>query len=609
MIQRILGIWDTGVLQHPEGISSGLKALAYSGYQQVKISRNAIQLGCTATQPRLYQDESLVVLLDGTLFNSESLPFAECEATQIALLYRQVGFQKMLEKINGDFALSVYDQNQAKLWLARDRFGIRPLYYYYQKSKAFIFASQPSGILAIPGVSRTPDSRYVAIMAASHYRYFDNQPNRSAFSEINQLPAAHWLCFDGENIQIGVYWELKEEIEWEDDFSLLSESYKDLLIDSVMRRLKRTTNPAFTLSGGMDSSSVLSCAVKGSQKKQIAYSSVYTDQTYDESEDIQTILSQTVKHWRPVLIEPGDVLGLIREMIVCHQEPIATATWLSHYIVTQIAHSHGISALFGGLGGDELNIGEYEYFFYYFADLYNKDPSLWKSEVGHWAHHHDHPLYRKNEEVANNSFRRLADTNGHNKVDRERLERYSCLLKPDFFDLTTYQPNLYHPFSSHLKNRTWQDIFYETMPCCLRAQDRHGARWNVEHFNPFLDYRLAEFMFRVPAQFKVQDGVTKILLREAMKDIVPDSTRSRVKKTGWNAPAHLWFSGEITEILIDLIHSQRFRQRGIYNISALETVILEHNEIVTHKIEKENHMMLLWQLVNLELWFQYLEKL
>ena len=128
--------------------------------------------------------------------------------------------------------------------------------------------------------------------------------------------------------------------------------------------------------------------------------------------------------------------------------------------------------------------------------------------------------------------------------------------------------------------------------------------FGLENFLPFFDHRLAEFMFRVPGTLKIRDGVTKILLREGMRGLLPEETRTRVKKTGWNAPAHVWFSGRGREPLLDLVHSRSFRERGIYNLPEVYRLIDEHEQIVSLGQLKENHMMFLWQLVNLELWFQ-----
>jgi asparagine synthase (glutamine-hydrolysing) len=160
-----------------------------------------------------------------------------------------------------------------------------------------------------------------------------------------------------------------------------------------------------------------------------------------------------------------------------------------------------------------------------------------------------------------------------------------------------------HPFKSYLKNRTYQDIFRETAPCCLRAEDRQTTAFNIDHIDPFFDHRLTEFMFRIPGNLKIRDGVTKILLRKAMKNILPDETRTRIKKTGWNAPAHTWFSqGKSAEELGDLIASKSFKERGIYNVDIVKQLFKEHTNYVQENKVIENHMMFFWQLVNLETW-------
>jgi len=128
--------------------------------------------------------------------------------------------------------------------------------------------------------------------------------------------------------------------------------------------------------------------------------------------------------------------------------------------------------------------------------------------------------------------------------------------------------------------------------------------FNLDNFLPFFDHRLTEFMFRISGHLKIRDGRTKHLLRKATRGILPEETRRRIKKTGWNAPAHIWFSNQNQEQLLDLIHSQSFRQRGIYNLTEVEAIVQEHHEIVSSGEARENHMMFLWQLINLETWLE-----
>jgi asparagine synthase (glutamine-hydrolysing) len=294
-------------------------------------------------------------------------------------------------------------------------------------------------------------------------------------------------------------------------------------------------------------------------------------------------------------------------MIAAHDEPVATATWLSHFQLCEQASRAGFGSLFGGLGGDELNAGEYEHFFFHFADLKRKglDQQL-AHEIACWVRHHDHPVFRKSAQLVARELERIVDWSvpGRCLPDCRRIGRYAAALAPDYFDLRAYRPVMDRVFTSYLKNRTWQDLLRETAPCCLRAEDRQASAFGLDHYLPFFDYRLVEFMFRVPGRLKIQDGVTKQLLRRATVGILPDSTRTRIKKTGWNAPAHVWFSGRGADPLRDLIRSRSFRERGVYELREVERLLAEHQEIVTTGRLAENHMMFLWQLVNLELWLR-----
>jgi asparagine synthase (glutamine-hydrolysing) len=203
---------------------------------------------------------------------------------------------------------------------------------------------------------------------------------------------------------------------------------------------------------------------------------------------------------------------------------------------------------------------------------------------------------------------RLTDpaTPGRCLPDRARIERYADAVDPEFFQVSEFTPVMERPFSSYLKNRTWQDLSRETIPCCLRAEDRQSAAFGLTNVTPFLDHRLVELMFRVPPELKYRDGVTKVMLRTAMAGVLPEPTRTRVKKTGWNAPAHQWFAGKGAEALRDLVRSQRFRGRGIYRVAEVERLISEHEEIVSRGRVRDNHMMFFWQLLNLTSWLDWI---
>ena len=409
------------------------------------------------------------------------------------------------------------------------------------------------------------------------------------------------------------YWGLSEEPDWSEPEEVLAERYRERLMHAVSCRVNSARKTTFTLSGGLDSSSVLCCATASQGQKQAAVSSIYEDAVYDERDEIRDVVAERVTEWTAVEI-PNEInlVEIVSRMVRIHDEPVATATWLSHFLLAEKVAALGFTTLFGGLGGDELNAGEYEYFPMFFADLraQGKDDVM-EREIGAWAQHHDHPIFRKNRVTAEAIMARMADPArpGACLPDRARMMRYADVVNPDFFNLTTFQPVMETPFSSYLKNRTYQDLTRETLPCCLRAEDRQCTAMGLEHFDPFLDHELVEFMYRIPGQMKIRDGVTKRLLRRAMVGILPEPTRTRVKKTGWNAPAHRWFTGQAVDMLKDMVSSQPFRNQGIYNPARTMAVIDDHVRIVENRESAENHMMFLWQLLNLSLWIESVDGL
>jgi len=598
--------------QDPEGEVSVRNALTASLYEfrtagvAVEKTDRAVFGCCSNAAPSIAHRAGVVAVVDGTFYNAEELGRCDCDAMLLIDLYRRAGFQAAVSRLNGVFAVALYDQHDQTLWLARDRFGVKPLYYSASGDRC-AFASTPRALRTMAWISSDVNRDFVARFAGLHYRYFDNDPKQSPYVRIAQLPPAHIARVADGRVTLSVYWTLDDRSEWTEPEETLAERYRELLFDAVRIRLRGVRSAAYTLSGGMDSSSILASAVAITGQRQRAFSAVYVDPTYDESDDIRTMLDATVDDWRPIAVVTPDVFGLVRRMVAVHDEPVATATWLSHFVVCEQAASAGIDALFGGLGGDELNAGEYEHFIYHFADLRSAgDEEQLAREVERWVAYHDHAVFRKSAAAAEMAFARTIDWNcpGRCRVDRARFDRYLHAVRRDYVDLSKFAPVMEHPFTSYLKNRTYQDLTRETIPCCLRAEDRDAAAFGLDRRLPFLDYRLVEFMFRVPGHYKIRNGISKHLLRRAMTGVLPEETRTRIKKTGWNAPAHRWFSGKGREALLDLVHSHQFRERGIYDQAVVCRVIDEHQRVVSSGEPAENHMMFLWQLVNLELWLQ-----
>jgi len=558
-----------------------------------------------------------LLALDGLLYDlperraAVGLPQGS-DVEVLAELIARHGVPGALARVNGDFALAWMEAQTGTLWLARDPFGLRPL-YHARSGGGWAFSSQPRGLLYLEDVPATPDRGFLARYGAMHYRMIDNEPDRSPYAAISQVVAGTALRLGSDGSAAAhVYWKMEDRGDFDRSEEDLAEEYRSRLQDSVARRIARFPKRAFTLSGGMDSSSVLASAVAIEDRKQIAFSTLYEDPTYDEREEIADMLANHVADWhRVVLPDAIDIAGDVDGLIALHDEPVATATWLSHMRLCRQAASAGeFDSIFGGLGGDELNAGEYEYFPLHFADLkYAGQDAALDREIALWAEYHDHPVFRKDRTVAEDLIARLTDPDhpGACLPDRRRLGRYLHVLSPGFEAFRDYSPVMETVFSSCLKTRTWQDLSRETLPCCVRAEDRHGSAYGLPPVLPFLDRELVEFMYRVPGSLKIRDGITKRLLRRAMIGVLPEATRNRVKKTGWNAPAHLWFSGAGAQMLRDLASSAVFDDLGLYNRDAVLAIIDDHERIVTSGVAEDNHMMFLWPFLNIMQWQGWLK--
>jgi len=270
------------------------------------------------------REGGVAVTLAGTLFQPGS-------AEALLEIYLGRGIEAALAETNGDFALAILDEHTGTAHIARDRFGVRPL-YYWRSGERLAFASRLRSLLTLAEVPRDIDRRFAGLFAGSHYRTFDNAPERSPLPH-PAGPAAHYLTWKDGKFSLRRYWTLDAEQDWLADEDELAERYRELLLDAVRIRFTAVPKAAFALSGGMDSSSVLACAVRNRGERQHAFSTVYRDPTFDESEDIKPILDATVQQWRAVQVNEPDVHCLVKEMVAAHDEPVATATWLAHYVM------------------------------------------------------------------------------------------------------------------------------------------------------------------------------------------------------------------------------------------------------------------------------------
>src|SRR5207245_11550231 len=195
-VSRIAGLCLGTTSQDGTGLSKAMTDRSRLGSEWLcrtaEIGRTIFAWCGWTAEANLSLRSALLAVVDGCIYNRSEVGAGDTDAATLVSLYSKYGFSEAISKLNGDFAAALYDARKETTWLARDRFGLKPL-YYTQGSDFFAFASQPGALLALPGVSRDVNPQFVALFAASHYRYFDNQPERSPYRDIAQLPAAHVL--------------------------------------------------------------------------------------------------------------------------------------------------------------------------------------------------------------------------------------------------------------------------------------------------------------------------------------------------------------------------------------------------------------------------------
>ena len=554
---------------------------------------------------------SIQIVMDCSIFNADDFPAPHkktTDAQRVLLSISKIGIVRTLAKINGRFCLAAFDTKTNTAYLARDRFGVSTLFYTCFDG-LIAFSSRAKGLLALSGVSNELDNSFLKAAAATNYRFLDTNNSLSPFRDIKQVPPGAIIRFDDKKMQTERFASLTVD-GIERSNKPTREEYIHLYNKAVSKRLRVAKNPIFSLSGGLDSSSVVSMAHQITKKKQATISTVHPNKLYDEQKEILDVIKAGKVNWNSVTITNPNIFEKLTKIYGSHDYPLPTVTWLNHLMLVEEAARLGYTDLFTGLGGDELHAGEYDYFFYFFADLKKMGKTdLLDKEIEAWVKNHDHPIFRKSKNIALERMSELTDplVPGRCLPDEKLLKRYKNLLSADLQNLNELLPNYCPTSDSYLISHSQNELMFNTMPCCLRSGRENCNLFGMQEFHPFLDNELFEFMMSVPPEQKIKRGLTKSFARQSYKHLIPEETRKRITKTGWNAPAHEWFSKNHRDDLHDLVGSRQFVERGIYEIDSVKQMIYEHETIVSEKRDRPNHMMAIWQIVSLEIWLRNLD--
>lgn len=448
--------------------------------------------------------------------------------------YREWGVD-CLSRFNGMFALAIWDGAAKRLFLARDRFGVKPLYYQFDGQR-FAFASEPKAL-----VLTQPHRISAHLPAVRDFVALDwvDHASRTAFEGLWQLPAAHWMTIGEAGLRMERWWALDPDARRHGAPAELADAFAELFTDSVRLRLRSDVEVGSCLSGGLDSSAVITTAARLTERGMHAFSCAYDEgPAFDERPWIRAAVeaSQATSH---VIVPDGsDFWNVFDTLALQQDEPTAGPGVYSQWKVMELAHSAGLKVLLDGQGGDETLAGYHRYLPTRLRDMVASGD--WNGFAFLWGRVSDRlgfattllhtfepwlpaPLVEAlrsrhgqgKERVLSNSLGKVAS-----QAPRAAISGRSALWDHLAFDTTVRQ-----------------------LPSLLRYEDRDSMAFGIETRLPFLDYRLVEFAFALPDHERLDGITTKALMRRALADRIPKSILDRRDKMGFETPSDLWLRG------------------------------------------------------------------
>lgn len=469
-----------------------------------------IDLSSAGRQPLQTADGRWQIILNGEIYNYLELKheleneyrFQTQTDTEVLLAAFQKWGAAALDRLIGMFAFIIWDEQTKTVFAARDRFGVKPL-YYHEKPDGTLFLASEIKALHSAGIEREINPQTWATFLT--HSLIDHSP-ATFWKNIFKLPAGHFLIWKNGRTDCKKWYDLTEKIGDEYDHrteSAVGEEYLELLKDSVRLRFRADVPVGINLSGGVDSSTLLGLvhALEKDESAVTAYTFTTGDERYDELPWVRQMLEKT-RH--PLVIsklEVKDVPTLTTEIQLFQDEPFGGIPTLAYAKLFECARKNGTIVLLDGNGLDEQWAG----YDYYSADA---------AQTGFVQGASDKPV------------------------------RPDCLL-PEFRALAE-APDFPKAFPDRLRNMQYRDTFCTKIPRALRYNDRISMRMATELREPFLDHRLFELAFRQPAPRKITNGVHKKLLREIVKKIIPGNIVEAPKRP-LQTPQREWLRGELRE--------------------------------------------------------------
>lgn len=558
-------------------------------------------------QPMLSADQAQVISFNGEIYNFREVrseleqrghQFSTHSDTEVILAaYRQWGVE-CLSRLNGMFVFAIYDQRTRQLFLARDRLGVKPLYYASLSDGSIIFASELKALLVHPLLRRTPDPR-----AVDDYLAFGYVPDHRCFVKgVNKLAAGHFLLLEqGRTMPAQQqYWDVDYSKRVKGSVEDLQAELMHLMQEAVGLRMISDVPLGAFLSGGVDSSTVVALMAERSKQAVNSCSIGFAEAALDESAYAKRIAEKFATNHRARIVSPDD-MAIIDRVADQFDEPFADASMLPTYRVCELARETVTVALSGD-GADEALAGYRRHVFHHNEERIRRllPDGLRKNVFGtlgglypkaDWA---PRPLRAKTTllALAKSGAEAYADAVGvtdfrmrsaiYSDSQRRQLEYYRG--EDHFIDIMANAPA-----RSGLDAAQYADMKLWLPGDILTKTDRTSMAVSLEAREPLLDYKLVEFAASLPESMRVRKGQGKWLMKHAMRKTLPDDILFR-PKMGFVMPIAQWFRSELAETARGISGGSALARSGWFSTAKLSDIA------ETHIAGKRDHSRLLWQL-------------
>jgi asparagine synthase (glutamine-hydrolysing) len=583
-----------------------------------------IDLSESANQP--FHKDDLVIVLNGEIFNYKELQeklikenqvnFKTSSDTEVVLeMYKHFGV-KCLDLFIGMFAFAIYNKKNSELFMARDHFGIKPL-FYTKINGAFAFSSELKTLVNIPGFNKSINSK--SLVSCLNYSWVSG--DETMFNDTYKLAPAHYLFYTiKDGIKLIKYWEINNNVNDKLTYNLKTTvaHLVDIIKSSVNRHMVADVPVSSFLSGGLDSS-LISVIAKESDN----FFSSYTIGTSERDKRVEkmpddekyaNIIAEKFKINQEVIKITPDIIKDLPEMVKMLDEPIGDPAAINTYLICKEARKKGVKVLLSGMGADEIFFGYRRQKATLLALKFNKLPKFIKNVVIRIVDKLPVKIHGKGLKFGRWAKRFLGFTTM--PVDQAYMRSYSYynsiqlreLLKKDYWpaiDLINKEHKLIFEskFNNDIINRICHtDINMFLLGLNLTYSDRASMAASVEVRVPYIDKIVIEEVMQIPGKLKIKNGISKYILKKAAKNLLPKKIINR-PKASFSVPIRSWISDDLRIMVDNLLSEENINRRGFLNYPYVKSLIDNDRN------GSEDNAYQIYQLLTLELWCrEYLDK-